>query len=130
MNGPEAVQEAMARGRVAAAWWRNVPVKERSQRLLRFRRLLVDRVDDLVALVGRECDKPRMDVVNEVFQCANSLSYCVRAAGRILKPRRVSPFPLLNKTAVIEYRPLGVVAAITPWNYPVVLVLSPVGQAR
>ena len=122
-------REMVGRARQAAEWWAGQSVRQRARWLLRYRDLLLDRLEEITSVVGREINKPRLDVVSEVFQCCSLIGYFARQAPRLLRPRRVSPMPLINKSARICYRPLGVVGIITPWNYPVVLMLSPVIQA-
>ena len=118
------VPDVLATARRAAAWWRTLSVTERADRLLRFRRALIDRLDELVATVGREVNKPRIDAINEVIQAGRLIGYYAKHGRKILQPRRLIPSLLWNKRATIHYRPLGVVGCITPWNYPVALALS------
>ncbi len=98
-------------------------MKERAGWLLRFRRELIDRLDEIVAVVGQETNKPRFDVINEVIQGGLLIGSYARWGPKILRPRRLTPRLRWNKRAAIHYRPLGVVGCITPWNYPVVLPL-------
>lgn len=128
-SAKQTVDQAVARARAAANWWSQQPVKERCRVLRRYRDLLVEHMDEIVAVVGREVNKPRFDVVNEILQAALQIGYLSKQAPKLLRPQSVSPGLLLNKKAVIEYRPLGVVGIITPWNYPVILTLSPLLQA-
>ncbi len=128
-NAPADVPAALERARRASAWWGSLPIKQRAKWLLRFRREIIKRLDELVNLVGREVNKPRMDVINEVIQGCRLIGYYARHGAKILRPRRVIPSLLWNKRATIHYRPLGVVGCITPWNYPVTLPLSSVVPA-
>ena len=121
--GAAEVPDVVAAARRAAAWWRTLSVKERGRWLLKFRRELIDRLDQIVAAIGREINKPRFDAVNEVMQCGLLIGYYARRAPKVLRPRRVTPRFQWNKRAAIYYRPLGVVGCITPWNYPVALPL-------
>ena len=54
---------------------------------------------------------------------------CAGSAPRALRPERVGTWPLLHLSARVERRPLGTVAAITPWNYPIALTVGPVAAA-
>ena len=121
--GGAEIPNVLATARRAAAWWRNLSVNERAGWLLRFRRELIDRLDEIVAVIGQEVNKPRFDAINEVIQPCRLIGYYARQGPRILRSRRLTPSLLWNKQAAIHYRPLGVVGCITPWNYPVALPL-------
>lgn len=129
LHRPDAVDDAVARAREAARVWQTVGVAERAQVLLRYRDQLIDHLEEIIAVVQSETNKPRFDVINEVFQVCNLIGCLARRAPRWLASRRVGSFPLIHKRAEIHYRPLGVVGVISPSNYPVTLALSPVLQA-
>lgn len=79
--------------------------------------------------MAAETNKPRFDIVGELFHACDVIGYFAKQSPRLLRPRRIRPHLFVNKQAVIHQRPYGVVGIITPWNYPLVLVLSPVTQA-
>lgn len=128
-GGATEISAVLATARRAAAWWRTLSASERAGWLLRFRGELIDRLDEIVATVGYEVNKPRFDVINEVMQSCRLIGYYARQGPKILRPRRLIPSLLWNKRATIRYRPLGVVGCITPWNYPVALPLIPIVPA-
>ncbi|HVJ80115.1 MAG TPA: aldehyde dehydrogenase family protein, partial [Planctomycetia bacterium] len=115
--------------RESAGPWAETPIRARLERLRRFRHLLADRVDELTAVAAAESGKPPVDVINEVFQSCNLIRWLEKSAARVLRGRGVSAWPLVHKRARIEMRPVGVVLAITPWNYPVCLAIGPCVQA-
>lgn len=121
--------EATRRARDAASAWQALTLKQRLAVLAAFRDRLLDGLEPFVDAVVAESGKPRLDVVNEVFQSCALLRTLAKKAPGWLKREKVGSGLLIHKRGWIEYRPLGVVAVITPWNYPVVLVLSPVLQA-
>jgi acyl-CoA reductase-like NAD-dependent aldehyde dehydrogenase len=90
---------------------------------------LVERLDDLCAIASQETGKPRFDVVGEVFQACQIITYYARHGAKLLRPRRARAFPLVGCRAQVHYRPLGIVGIVTPSNYPIVLVVSPIVQA-
>jgi len=106
-----------------------MPIADRLKLLDAFRLQLVGAVDRCVEVVGQECDKTEADVIGEVFQTANLIRFLVKNAPSILKTRSRSAFPLLHKRTWVEYVPLGVVGAISPWNYPIVLPAAAALQA-
>lgn len=123
------IRGIVERARPAAKWWASFSIRQRGQHLRKYRDLLLDRMEDLVQVAVAETNKPRFDVIGEVIHSCDVIGYFAKNAHRMLKARSVRPHLFLNKTAEIHYRPYGVVGIITPWNYPIVLVLSPVTQA-
>src|SRR6266508_4404028 len=116
VDGPEAVEAAVARARPAAAWWAG----------LGFKGHLARQADELCELVRRENGKPLDDAFFEVLVAVDHLDWAARKAAKVLKPRRVpSTLLLANQAASVEYPPVGVVGVLGPWNYP---VLTPMGS--
>ncbi|WP_435019925.1 aldehyde dehydrogenase family protein [Tundrisphaera sp. TA3] len=129
LNPAEALPAMLASARAASAAWGGLPVRERCRRLLAARDHLLDDAEGLAAVVARETGKPRLDVLAEVMQACTLIGFYAKKAPGFLRPRRVGAGLMAHKRAEIHYHPLGVVGIITPWNYPVMLVLSPVIQA-
>jgi acyl-CoA reductase-like NAD-dependent aldehyde dehydrogenase len=124
------VAAAVERARAAAIWWAGLGERERRTRLTAWRRLLVERTDELVALIGTENGKPAADAVIEVTVAIAHLAWASNHAGRVLGRRRVSPGLLAyNHAASLEYLPFGVVGVIGPWNYPVHTPLGSISYA-
>ena len=124
------VRAAVRRARAAAGPWAARPPEERARLLLGVRRALLDRLDEVVETVVAETGKLSSEtVVNEVLVATELITWYARHAPRLLRPRRVSPGILATKRAERRREPLGVVAVISPWNYPLVLALGPVATA-
>ncbi len=124
------VSAAVARARSAAEWWRDLGYHERGQRLRAWRRLLVQRCDELAELMHRENGKPADDAVSEVVLAVEHLSWATAHAPRVLGRHRVAPGMLaMNHTASVTYVPYGVVGVIGPWNYPVHTPLGSISYA-
>ncbi len=114
------VQATVERARVAAAWWRGLGHDARKRRMRAWRTLLVQRSDELAALMHRENGKPADDALGEIILAIEHVSWAAANAGKVLGRRRVAPGMLaLNHTASAEYVPYGVVGVLGPWNYPV-----------
>jgi succinate-semialdehyde dehydrogenase/glutarate-semialdehyde dehydrogenase len=121
-----AVGAAVARARTAAAWWAGLGFDGRKTRLLRWRALIADRVEELAALVQLEGGKPTADAIVEAGAAVDHIDWAARNARRVLGPRRMrSRVALLEHSGHLEYQPVGVVGVIGPWNYP---VLTPIGS--
>lgn len=121
------VRDAVARARVAAAWWAGIGFTGRRQRLLRWRGVLARRIEELAELVHTEGGKPVADAVVEILTALEHIDWAARNAKRVLGPRRVRTRLILAEfTGHLEYQPYGVVGVIGPWNYP---VFTPIGSA-
>jgi acyl-CoA reductase-like NAD-dependent aldehyde dehydrogenase len=117
--GKDEVLAVVERARKAQAAWGVLPVEERADRLLRFRDAIVDRADEIVETLSKECGKPRNEaLVHEVMVIADLATYYCRNAGRILASQEISLHLLKHRKSVIHFVPRGVVGIISPWNFP------------
>lgn len=120
------VAAAVDRARTAAAWWAELGFAGRRQRLLRWRAVLANRIEELAELVHRESGKPVAEAIVEAAGAIDHAAWAARHARRVLGPRRVrSSLMQIEYSAHLEYRPYGVVGVLGPWNYP---VLTPMGS--
>src|SRR5690348_7318924 len=124
--GQAEVDETVGRARDAAAWWAGLDWKERQTRLLAWKSHLTRYIGRLAELVHNETGKPLDDAKLEIVLAIVHIDWAAKNARRVLGPRRVrSGLIALNQAAFLEYRPLGVIGVIGPWNYP---VFTPVGS--
>ena len=124
---PDEVKRAVARARTAQQAWGALPVAERAARVLRFRDALVDRSDEIIELLTRECGKPRHEaLLHEVMVIADLATYFAKHAERILAPRQLSLHLMKHRKSYLYLMPRGVVGVISPWNYPFQLPLRDV----
>ena len=117
----EDVEAAAADARAAAEAWSAEPIEERAARLKRFGELLAADAEELGALITREMGKTLRSAVGEVKSYAGSVVDEVDQVVAALAPER--PESSTQDVTVLR-EPLGVVAAITPWNFPVGMPLS------
>jgi succinate-semialdehyde dehydrogenase/glutarate-semialdehyde dehydrogenase len=111
------VSEAVAAARAAQEQWRQA---ERAAVLRRAAWIVRDRADEIAETIVAETRKPRTEAIaNELLTAAEHATWLAANAARILRDERLRlPLHLRNKRAWLVYEPLGVVAAITPWNVP------------
>jgi acyl-CoA reductase-like NAD-dependent aldehyde dehydrogenase len=122
--------EAVSRARAAAGWWAGLSFRERRDHLLRWKRVIAARSDELGDLVHEETGKPVGDALLEIMLAVEHLDWAARNAGRVLRSRRVrSGLLAADQGAALAYRPLGVIGVIGPWNYPVYTPLGSVSYA-
>ena len=121
---PEDVAAAIARARAAQAAWARTSFAERRSVLLRFHDLVLARQEEILDLVQLESGKARKHAFEEVLDVAIVARYYANTAERHLRPRRRrGALPLLT-AAYEHHHPLGVVAIVAPWNYPLTLSVS------
>lgn len=124
------VKAAVERARTASAWWREIGYRERRRRLDAFRGVLAHGADELAAVMNREMGKPLGDARLEIAVVLEHLAWAGRHASKVLG-KQGTRTGLLNANlgATIEYRPLGVIGVIGPWNYPVFIPMGSIVYA-
>lgn len=126
----DSIDAAVKRAREAAAWWLALGYDGRKTRLLRWRSLVVRRIDELAQLTSLETGKPNADAIMETVAAVEHLDWAARHAKKVLGPRRTKTRLLLAEhTGHLEYQPYGVVGVIGPWNYPIVTPVGPISGA-
>ncbi|MGV9677944.1 succinic semialdehyde dehydrogenase [Nocardia sp. NPDC003482] len=123
-SSPADIERAFATARAAQREWARVPVRERVAVLRRFHDLVLAEQDTILDIVQLETGKSRPHAFDEVGDVAVNTRYYAAVAERLLAPR--SPrgvLPVLTRVQV-RHRPKGVVAVISPWNYPLALAAS------
>ncbi|NKY52807.1 succinic semialdehyde dehydrogenase [Nocardia vermiculata] len=118
------IDAAFVTARAAQRRWAAVPVRERMAVLRRFHDLVLAEQGTILDIVQTEAGKSRVHAFDEVGDVAVNARYYATEAARLLSPR--SPrgvMPVLTKVEV-HHRPKGVVAVISPWNYPLALAAS------
>jgi len=124
------VRAALERARKAQPAWAETSSHARRRILERAGRILVERQDEFVDVIVAETGKPREEALAlEVMAACDALHFYAKRAQGILAERTLPLHLLKTKKLKICYRPLGVVAIVTPWNFPFLLSLNPVVQA-
>jgi alpha-ketoglutaric semialdehyde dehydrogenase len=113
------VDRAVATARAAWEDWRLVPAPERGNILFRFAQLLERSKPELSDLMTREMGKVKAEAGGDV-QEAIDMSYYMGGEGRRLFGH-TTPSELRNKFMMSVRMPVGVVGAITPWNFPIAI---------
>jgi succinate-semialdehyde dehydrogenase/glutarate-semialdehyde dehydrogenase len=124
--------EAAAAAAAAFAGWSARSFAERGRVLLRARALMVEQAEEIARLIEQEQGKPAAEAyLAELFPAAELLKHLARHAEDLLRddPVEAQVLLLAHKESRLVYEPLGVVLAITPWNYPFAISLSSVAAA-
>ncbi|HUA00490.1 MAG TPA: aldehyde dehydrogenase family protein [Candidatus Aquilonibacter sp.] len=126
---PAALPAILARARAAQSAWAARPIGDRCAALRRLRDAIFDLRDEIADVISRETGKPRVEAVfAEIILALDTAAFLARRAPRWLRPERVPHHNIAvkAKSAWLAYEPLGVVAIISPWNYPFAI---PIAQA-
>jgi succinate-semialdehyde dehydrogenase/glutarate-semialdehyde dehydrogenase len=112
-----------------AAWtaWRKTTGKQRAAILRRWHDLMMENQDDLATLMTLEQGKPMTESKGEIAYAASFLEWFGEEAKRICGDTLASPWP--DRRLVVTREPIGVCAAITPWNFPAAMITRKVGPA-
>ena len=96
--------------------WKNTTAKERSIILKKWSDLIIEHVDDLAKIMTIEQGKPLAEAKGEILMGASYIEFYAEEAKRVYGD--IIPDPRPGKRIVIIKQPVGVVGAITPWNFP------------
>ncbi|WP_348693472.1 NAD-dependent succinate-semialdehyde dehydrogenase [Duganella fentianensis] len=112
-----------------AAWpaWRKKTAKERAAILRRWNDLILANAEDLAQLMTAEQGKPLAEARGEVAYGASFIEWFAEEAKRIAGETLASPWP--DRRLLVTKEPIGVCAAITPWNFPIAMITRKVGPA-
>ncbi|CAG9213151.1 NAD(+)-dependent succinate semialdehyde dehydrogenase [Paraburkholderia tropica] len=116
----EAVEAALTRTAAAARIWRDTPVAQRANVLVQLARVLRERKTEFALMMADEMGKPIAQARGEVEKCAALCEWYAENGPAMLAP---TPTPVLQGTARQEFRPLGPILAVMPWNFPIWQVL-------
>jgi 1-pyrroline dehydrogenase len=126
-GGEEDVQRAVAAADKAWAEWSTKTPKDRSELLLKLADLIDEHADELTELESRNVGKPMSIARDEMPFSADNLRFFAGAA-RTLEGKAAAEY-VEGYTSIIRREPLGIVAGITPWNYPLMMAVWKIGPA-
>lgn len=124
-----AAETARAIEAAQAAWagWRMKTAKERAAILRRWFDLVIANSDDLALILTTEQGKPLAEAKGEIAYAASFIEWFAEEGKRVAGD--TLPTPDANKRIVVVKEPIGVCAAITPWNFPTAMIARKVGPA-
>ena len=127
-NAPDCTREeldkAVATARAALPVWRATPIEKRREALLHIAGAIAQNAAELTRLLTMEQGKPQPDAEGDVMGGAFWLS----ETAKLDIPEHVTE-DSAERHAITRYGPIGVVAAIVPWNFPIILAMFKLGPA-
>ena len=118
---------ALEAAHAALPAWRAVPARDRSRLLLRWNALVLEHREDLGRLISREQGKPLAEAKGEIAYAASYIEWFTGEAARISGDVIAAPVAGRQMLAVKE--PVGVIAAISPWNFPAAMIARKIAPA-
>lgn len=129
IQGRSDVEEAVTRCRKVQEGWARFTPSDRARRMEALHRVVGERADEIARMVAEETGKPDVEALTEVVTVLDLIRFYLQKGPRALAPRKVSTGWLLGRRARVEREPYGVVAVVSPWNYPFILAMDSVVTA-
>jgi len=125
--GAAQTQTAIAAADRAFGPWKERTAEDRARILRRWFELMLQHQEDLALIMTSEQGKPLAEARGEIAYAASYIEWFAEEARRIYG--EVIPSPWLDKRIVVTREPVGVCAAITPWNFPAAMITRKVAPA-
>ncbi len=125
--GTEDVQAAIGAAQNAFEKWRTLLPADRAKLLTKWAKLIEEQADGLALLMTYEQGKPVKEAKGEVVAAAATIQWCAEEGRRLYGEFLEGPKP--GSKIIVSRQPVGVVGAITPWNFPVSMITRKVGPA-
>ncbi|QQD23125.1 succinate-semialdehyde dehydrogenase [Venatoribacter cucullus] len=125
--GADDTRRAIEAAAAAMPAWQQLPAVQRSNVLWRWYELLLDNQEDLARLMTAEQGKPLAESRGEIAYGASYVRWFAEEARRVYGD--IIPLPQADRRGLVIHQPVGVVAAITPWNFPNAMIARKVAPA-
>ncbi|EHP43236.1 succinate-semialdehyde dehydrogenase (NADP+) [Cupriavidus basilensis OR16] len=125
--GADETRQAIEAASRALPAWRARTAKERSALLRKWFELLLANQDDLARIMTAEQGKPFAEARGEIGYAASFIEWFAEEGKRVYG--ETIPAPVSNQRIVVTKEPVGVCAAITPWNFPAAMITRKAGPA-
>lgn len=121
------IKTAFSKARTAQGIWSETSLKKRCKALKALRQAITADLDNLVDLITSDSGKTNLEaLMADIYPSLELIKYYEKRTEKFLAPeKRSTPLTAPFDTAYVEYQPLGVVAVISPWNYPFQLAINP-----
>lgn len=128
---PEEIANMFAEAKQAFGMWRQFTVRERLSYFEKLRDVLLSELEEATSVISKSNGKVKLDaLVADIMPVLDFLSFLKKDAAAILQRQKAkTPIVFIGKKSYVEYMPRGVVAVISPWNYPFQLTMIPVLSA-
>jgi betaine-aldehyde dehydrogenase len=128
MSGAEDVDRAYAAAARAFETWGLTTPQERANALLRIARSIEERIEEINEVECRDTGKPRAVTMAEEMPYAADHFNFFAGAARVLEGRSAGEY-MADHTSWVRREPVGVVGQVTPWNYPLMMMIWKIAPA-
>ncbi|MDC5574118.1 NAD-dependent succinate-semialdehyde dehydrogenase [Acinetobacter baumannii] len=125
--GKAEAERAIEAAKEAWPLWKNKTAKDRSIILKKWFDLIISNTDELAFILTSEQGKPLAEAKGEILYAASFIEWFAEEAKRVYGDIIPSPYP--DARIVVNKQPIGVIAAITPWNFPAAMITRKVAPA-
>nr|XP_043619359.1 succinate-semialdehyde dehydrogenase, mitochondrial [Erigeron canadensis] len=125
--GERETQDAISSAYDAFGHWSKLTAADRSNRLRNWYNSLIEHKEELGQLITLEQGKPLKEAIGEVVYAASFIEFFAEEAKRVYGD--IIPSTLPDRRLFVLKQPVGVVGAITPWNFPLAMIARKVGPA-
>ncbi|HCA5723431.1 TPA: NAD-dependent succinate-semialdehyde dehydrogenase [Acinetobacter baumannii] len=125
--GKAEAERAIEAAKEAWPLWKNKTAKDRSIILKKWFDLIISNADELAFILTSEQGKPLAEAKGEILYAASFIEWFAEEAKRVYGDIIPSPYP--DARIVVNKQPIGVIAAITPWNFPAAMITRKVAPA-
>ena len=126
------VAQAVNRARAAQPAWARLSYHQRGEVILRARELVLAELENIALLISRETGKPKPEAISmEIVPSLDLMHYFATNTAKLLESPRIniSQYGFMGRSSRVVYKPIGVVAIISPWNFPWATPLAEVVMA-
>jgi succinate-semialdehyde dehydrogenase / glutarate-semialdehyde dehydrogenase len=120
IHSEEEINQALKNGHDSFKRWRKVNAHERSRLLQRWSQLVQEHKEEIAKIMTLENGKPLKESLGEVDYATSYIDWYAEEAKRIYG--RTIPASTESKRIIVSRQPIGLVAAITPWNFPAAMM--------
>jgi len=124
-GGIAETRRAIEAAEAAMVGWKQALAKDRSQVLRRLHDLMLANIDDLAVIMTAEQGKPLSEARGEILYAAGFIEWFAEEAKRVYGD--IIPNNVAGRRLLVQKSPIGVFAAITPWNFPSAMITRKAG---
>ncbi len=128
MSGPEDVDRAYAAAAAAFETWGQATPQDRGNALLKIANAIEERIEEINAVECKDTGKPLGLTMSEEMPYASDHFKFFAGASRLLEGRSAGEY-MADHTSWVRREPIGVVGQVTPWNYPLMMMIWKIAPA-
>lgn len=126
------VREFFKQARMAQEEWAQTPIVKRKRHIEALRNYILENTDELADIINQNNGKTRIDaLISDIMPSALACKWYADNAPRVMRPKRIplSSFMFMTKKSYLLREALGIVAIISPWNYPLSIPMNEILMA-